>query len=318
LIKFSIKAPEEYRYEGKRLMALVWGIVIAADVITLLYFMAGQKNIERYVTNDFNAQIIREFEQVKQNADLSVVLFGNSRMRHAITFGFDPKEIVRLPDGRKMAVIHFAPDAARFDLYSDVTYRVLKSEPDLIIVQDSVISNARNTVPNMVGWSKTVSAFLERMVTDIDDYKLWYDDRMYVATPDECMKEFTRWGLDRQLAFNADRDRHELSEENLGYRQARDFINWALAENIKVMIVSVGSNTQMLDRFDVPSHKTDFYGLGFYPSKKQLLPENHERVRWLEGMPPLESSFYCDYVHYNKKGREVYTSWLLKRISEIY
>jgi hypothetical protein len=53
----------------------------------------------------------------------------------------------------------------------------------------------------------------------------------------------------------------------------------------------------------------NYYGLGRTPSKEELLPENHNKVRWLE-YGPVEKTHFCDFVHLNETGRRQFESWL--------
>jgi hypothetical protein len=305
-------------YEEKYFFSIIWALILSANFITVSFFFAGERNIRRYIHNTFNADIIREFNEVRKDTDYSVIMLGNSRLRYAVSYGLDPNEIVKLPNGKTVAVLKFATNAARFDIYdADVSYRVLKSEPDLIIVQDSVISNAPSEFKSMIVYSKTVLEFFVKSIRGISQYDEWLRDRKDVWKDAQCFKKFTKEGLDIQLQFNADRDRHSIDEENPGYKAAMDFFMQSRLSGQKIAVLRIPPNLEVLNKMDVPVHKTDFYGLEKMPSLEELLGDEREGVAWINDPPEFSEKQYCDYVHLNSKGREVFGDWLLEELQKL-
>jgi hypothetical protein len=305
-------------YEEKYFFSIVWAIILSANFISVSFFFAGERNMQRYIDNNFNGELIREFNEIRKETDYSVILLGNSRLRYAISYGLDPAEIVTLPNGKTVAVLKFAINAARFDIYdADVSYRVLKSKPDLIVVQDSVISNAPSNIKSTILYSKTVLEFFVKSIRGISQYDEWLRDRKDVWKDSQCFKKFTEEGLEIQLQFAADRDRHNIDEENPGYKAAMNFFMQTRLSDQKVAVLRIPPNLEVLDRMDVPVHKTDFYGLDAMPTIEELLGDEHEGVAWINNPPEFTEKQYCDYVHLNSKGREVFGNWLLAELQKI-
>jgi hypothetical protein len=298
-------------------MSFIWALIIAADVIAVLFFMAGVQNRVRYVTNDYNLELIQNFEESSENASGSVVFFGNSRLRHAVNVGYFVEEVEGKEKDNNITVMQFAPNAARFSLFKNVTDEILSIKPSIIVIQDSIISNAPNRVPNAVSWSKTIYGFLFRKASNVDPYEVWKNDRQSIMSEKACMESYTQRDIDMQLAFNRDRDSHSLSDENTGYQLAKDFIQKAVEQGITVVILSIPPDLENLSDFHVKQHQTDFFGIGYTPSPEELLPKTYNKVEWWRDAPAYPSDHYCDLVHLNQKGRGLFSKWLLDNLQSL-
>lgn len=303
--------------EKRYFWSFVWALVLAVDLIAVTFFMAGQELRQRYVANDYNQELIESFAAQSKKADVIAILFGNSRLRHAVTFGFSGDDLVWLPEGRTLAALQFAPNAGRFDLFAQITPLVLDLKPDMVIIQDSVISNDKPVVPGLIKISRLLYNYLFVTPDAVDGRAQWRHDRTALLAEKECLKQFNKEDMDKQMAFDAARDRHNLSARNESYAQAREFIAQALAHGIKVAVIAVPPNMEALDRFGVARHEVDFFGLDHVPEQAELLPSTQDKIFWISGPPRLPKGRYCDFVHLNAQGREIFSSWLLEQVSSL-
>lgn len=301
----------ELRYERKYFWAFIWAIVIAADLIAVCFYLSGQRSMERYVKNDYNAELIAEFQQQSEKADLSVVLFGNSRTRHAVTVGFTADELVTLPDGRTMAVLQFAPNTALFTLFRTVSERILELQPDMIVIQDSVITNETADISIVTKLSALILNYIVGSFQDVDAYAVWHRDRHWLLPEESCVKNFVKEEMERMMHFYPDNDKRFLTEDNESYVLAKEFISRALDAGIQIGVMHVPLNLDVLGAYD---EGASVPALDVRPSHDFLLPQTHGRVVWLDDAPRLPQSLYCDYAHLNAEGREIFSDWLLQEI----
>ncbi len=301
------------KYEKKYFWSFLWALILAADMIAVSFFMAGERNMSRYIANDFNAEIISKFEKAKEKSDIGVILLGNSRLRHATTEGVDPDSIIRLPDGRRMAVLQFAYNAGRFDLYDALTPYILRAHPDLIVIQNSVISNAPGASPKLVKISGIVVDYFRKILTRYDERREWSADRHTLLI--QCEARFDKAYMAQRISFMK-KDHHSLIKENQGYVMAQNFLRQARAAGIRVVVLNLRPYTDLMARYAIPLDLVDFHGLGFYPTPEQLLPGLYSDLKWDSYQAPDESTQFCDDVHLNATGRKVFTSWLNKKITD--
>ncbi len=303
----------ELKYEKRYFFSLIWGVVLAADLICVSFFLAGERNMRRYTVNDYASEAVAEFAAAKENADVSVVMLGNSRLRHAATIGFHPAEITELPDGRKLASIQFALNAARFQLYEWFSHRLLQAQPDIIVIQDSVISNSLGQGPTIIKAAEIVYDYYYKVLTGYDERKEWWDDRLWILK--DCRFDYNERNALRRVEFMK-KDFHQLAKENEDYQLSQSFIRQALARGIKVVVIRIVPYMEHFDHYGITLHTLDFHGLGYYPAPEQLLPDMHGRVEWVTYKSPDEPAHFCDDVHFNDEGRKAFMEWFLKNITK--
>lgn len=302
----------EIRYERRYFFSFVWALVLAADLICVSFFLAGERNLRRYTVNDFASEVIAEFAEAKKQADVSVVMLGNSRLRHAATFGFHPAELVTLPDGRKLAGVQFALNAARFELYEWFSHRLLQAQPDVLIIQNSVISNALGQGPTFLKVSEIVFSYYYNLLVGVDERKEWWDDRLWILK--DCNFAYNKANANRRIQF-MEKDAHSLGPENQNYKMAQDFIRQMRMQGTKIVVISVLPYMQHFDKQGVPLDILDFHGLGYYPTPEQLLPGQYNKVMWATYEAPENGTRqFCDDVHFNDDGRAAFMNWLLQNI----
>ena len=90
---------------------------------------------------DQNLVYMDEFKEAKKQADISIVMLGNSRLRNSVEFGFDPKKLVDLPDGRKLAAIQYTENAAKYLSFEYLEGHILSAKPDYLLYVNSILTN---------------------------------------------------------------------------------------------------------------------------------------------------------------------------------
>ncbi|MBU0858841.1 MAG: hypothetical protein KJ667_02785, partial [Alphaproteobacteria bacterium] len=165
------------------------------------------------------------------------------------------------------------------------------------------------SVANMSG---IIFDYVLRGVTGRTAFDEWQAARTDIM--DECFPELTRNNMQDRLIYAAHRDRHSLTD-NPNTESARKAIAQARAAGIPVAMLRFPSNAPAYEKFNVPQHLIDYYGLGYVPTPEQLLPGTTETVKWMEYPRPAPDHF-CDFVHFNQTGRAAFSPWLLQQIAD--
>lgn len=289
---------------------LTIGAVLVFFILMLVLKMHSRDNNDIYLAQLDLLQTIRDH---KNSDDLTVIMMGNSRLRHASTFGFDPnEEIINLPDGRRIFALQFAEDVAMFSSYKDIWLHILASKPDILIVQDMLFTTARRTeAMSLKAVSKVIYDYYDMIRQGMEPLDEWNRERNHIID-EMCVKDFNRQAMQDRIIFGAYRDNHSLTD-NDNTVAMRGAISQALDAGIKVMIMRLPTNEKAIAKFGIEPHVVDYFGLGFIPSKQQLLPDLKDKVTWLEYPAPGTEQF-CDFSHLNEQGRDNYSDWLLRQL----
>lgn len=306
----------ELLYEEEYLYALVIGFVLAIAFIFFAerYSAAHSLKVEYIV--DQNISYVERFSEADKKADIGIIMLGNSRLRHAIRAGFDPEKYLILDNGRKLAILQYAMNGAQFEDFEYMTDSILQARPDYLLIIDSILSNARSTDQVFTLFSKIVFSYLEGLVTDRAPQQRWWDERTDLM--DVCYEDYTQEMMRIRIDTTKHRDAHSLnSDVNGNIETVRDFIGQAIEQDIKVIVLTLPPNTEVLEQHKVPVHVLDFSGLRYMPTHAQLLPALHNQVMWWDYVHPFGKEHYCDFVHLNEEGRPLFTKWFLDKIQEL-
>ncbi len=292
------------------LLAIIWAPVFAFLIACGLYFAAVSELKAHVKTYDRgNAALLAAFEKTKQGADGSMIVLGNSRLRHAFTAGFDPREMSVMPDGRRFAVLQLGFDGAGFAAFSDMTNDILRIKPDTLVMMPNVLTNRRATQPFFMDKAVTITMYLNRALGGITPEHSWNYERQYLIS--QCYSTLLDKRMDQHLDLLAQRDAHDMSAANEDYAAAKSFLARAHAAGIKIVMLDLEPNRDMLEGLGVAAHRIDYPGLGRSPSCRELLPGLADDVRWLSYYPAEGGAHFCDFMHLNAEGRAAFTSWFL-------
>lgn len=316
-MKLRDVANVETVYERDYLFSFMLAAVFAAALIIVAVIWASADSINTVNSTDQNLALLRTFGEVKKETDVSVIMLGNSRMRHAVNFGYNPEEVTKLPDGRTMASLQFSNNASEYRSYDYMESDFLFLHPDVIIILDALLSIQRFPYPMATAYGRMVVDLFNNRINGLATREKTWEERQDLMP--SCFGSYNANSMNERIKTTAFRDAHSLdpkvNERNIvGVRR---LIDLAVKAGIKVVIVSLPPNHEILRRYNVPDHILDFYGLGYQPTHEQLLPELHDKVTWLTYPAPDDTAYYCDFVHLNSKGREQSQAWFLKEISDL-
>lgn len=300
------------QHEKQLLWSFAAAPLLALLLAAVLYHLASQDlTAQGRVYEAGNKHLLSLLEHGIEESGISMIVLGNSRLRHALTVGFDPEIPVALPDGRRAAILQFGLDGAGFFNYAGMVDEILALHPDYLVVMPNVLSNRRAAQPFFMDKAVTVSMYLNRRFGGMDRKRQWLYERSYLL--DDCYEQFAGKRMAQHLQLLAMRDHHDLSDSNDSLRQARDFLRRAHDAGIKIVMLDLEPNRRLLKEAGVPAHEVDYPGLGYRPAGEDLLPDLHDKIDWLTYYPVEDGSHFCDFMHFNETGRKQFTEWFLSR-----
>jgi hypothetical protein len=282
-------------------------------VIILKSFSYWDNETKTSVEKDLD--LLRSFKGIKKTADISMVVIGNSRLRYGLDIGFQPHELIELPDGRNLAIVQYAIDIAGINKFIHLTDEILKSEPHYLIIlknlpTNNLVSQREEVTPLLISVSKVVFQYIyNRFILNLTAEEVWEKNRQLQEKP--CLTEYSRSELDSFMDVIQGSVVHDLNgAETI---KTRAYIDKAISQNIKVVLLEMPSYQSAVREYGEELHKLEYPGLGFIPSEKQILPALYKQVRWLAYTNELEQRHFCDYIHLGTLGRKQFTNWFLRQ-----
>jgi hypothetical protein len=297
-------------YEKRYLFSFLISLCLSIVLIFTLILTAAVNDNKFVYFSEKNLEQLSRFSEIKKGSDISLVLLGDSRLRHALREGFEPEKKIRLESGKDVVLLQFAVNAAQYMDFHSMSSDILEAKPDFLFIGRQILSNARASEQKPVIYSRLVYSYLENLIKRPDEIslkKLWKEDRSGL---EECFDELTVSMMKTRLEATRNRDHHSLNlSENRNLKLLREFLDSALKNGIKVVVYHIYPNNEILEHYGVPLHELDAQGLGFMPEEKELLPNNYDKVRWVQYKPPTDKRYYCDFVHLNHEGRVLFKGW---------
>lgn len=304
---------KKYLRETQYFWAFFWAAFIFGFLLFGSVTAASLPAMRHDYDSEFYQTIVDDFTVAEKETDVSLVMLGNSRLRGATTIGYDVRPAVTLPDGRDMTAVQFAVNSARFYDYRKILEPLLATHPDLIIVQDTLIANALAAQPDVGATTRVMYLHFTKMITGKTIPEIISGER-HESVP--CRDDqFDREAMDEYLEF-LELFRRGLEDDNPSYTIAQDFIAKAVAQGSKVIVIRIDPNIPFFRKLDVPIHLSEYPGLGYMPTIAQLLPQTHKDVEFRH-YGKVKGDVYCDMIHFNAKGADLFTDWLLREIMKI-
>lgn len=311
--KADIRA--DYRHEPGALRSLYLGIALGLALTYFVLILASEVFAKfGEGAADLNTAMLTQMADPAWKDDVRVVVLGNSRLRYAMTYGFDPADPVTLPDGRRLRIVQYSENVAMFDQYAPLWPYIIQAHPDLVVMVDMLVTTQRRAGEmSLQNFSGLINDYVRRKLRGDTPRSEWEAGRHNIT--DSCVVDFNARDVQDRLIFAAHRDNHSLTD-NPNAEHARSAIRQARLAGITVAVLRFPSNHEGYDPYGVPADKIDYYGLGYVPTREQLLPAQYKDVRWLEyARQPLSS--FCDFVHFNAQGRKAFSAWFLAQVEHI-
>lgn len=286
-----------------------------SSVLIFYTTMSALNEMNNSIASIKGWEYINRFIETGTETDISVLIIGDSRVRHAARFGIEAGDTLTLQNGKKVAALQFSIDAAEFSDFAALESALLTTRPDYLFIGRQMLSNNRPAVPPMALSSYWVAESIIRKLGNRSAEQVWQESR---AGTEACYDgQLTRRMLALTLQAIAARDKHSLDPEtNPNLAGIRDFIEKIRRHGTKVVILHLMPNMDAMERLGAPLHLFDAYGIGRFPAQKELLPEQHDKVIWLEYQGKRGEKDYCDFVHLNESARPDFREWFTGLMTE--
>lgn len=305
----------DIKHEPGALRALTLGLALGVVLVyCLLMYATDQTTRFAEGAAERNTAMLTALADPAWRDDVRVVVLGNSRLRYAMDYGFDPAQTVDLPDGRKMHIVQYAENVAMFEQYAPLWPYIIQAHPDLVVLVDMLVTTRRRSGKvSLSNFSSLLNDFIRRELRGDTPESEWDAARHNIT--DSCLTDFNSRDVQDRLIFAAHRDNHSLTD-NENAESARSAIRQARMAGIPVAILRFPSNHEGYDPHHVPADLIDYFGLGYVPTREQLLPGQAGAVAWLE-YPAQPRSSFCDFVHFNRQGRTDFSNWLRGHVAAL-
>lgn len=298
--------------ERKYLWAPFWGALFFVMIILGTVFWFLYYTLTTAYHEDFNGDLLAQFAAHKADTDLSVVMLGNSRLRNATRAGYSVEKVYSLPDGRTVTFLQLAKNAAALEAYRRLLPEILHLRPDVLVVQDSLVSNFKTARFMPIDLFRTALDFYIDRIKTVSPYEKWYEMR---NTPVECKpRKYDREEMENYLNYKRN-IRHTLGDENPNFVLSQGLVRNALALETTVVMLRIDPYVDYFNRMDVPLYRSTFHGLGREPTHEELLPDDYGNVLWWRYTETKDEN-YCDMIHVNENGAAAFTDWLFKGIQK--
>jgi len=238
---------------------------------------------------EFNSKRLKKLNDENISNVIKIVILGDSRLRYATFADKEMEEFLTLKLNVPVKVTRIINNWAVFHDFSRLTTPIFSASPDLIVIQENLLSKGRTEI---------VNKFIAR------DYLFWRYFKTNSWNPGG-LNQFILQHEMRCTALNISETVEErkkrafkwfhFNEGSLSQKEITRFLTSATARHIPVLFISIPITTVAKK------------GL---PSPPKYPPE----TVWEIPEPIIDSNF-CDIVHMNRNGRTIYSKWLATLIT---
>ncbi|MBB5212114.1 hypothetical protein [Microbulbifer hydrolyticus] len=270
--------------DARPLPLWVWGVCFLLLMIPAAYyflFVMGFTPPSKEFT-EFNLN--RLVSDESSGEQLQVVMFGDSRLRYATLAEEDLGSKLSDELGRAVSVRRIVKDIAVFEDFSGLTETVLELRPDLVVIQEDLLSKERST------------------------YSQWFFSRKYLeslffgAFSDKKGRDQEK----QQVEMSCD----ALSINETVEQRRAHFLKWArfgdeaqFAPGVAGFLKQAAAKGIVIRGISIPISPR---GMASVPPPNEL-----PLVEVGNTSQEFMNNEYCDVVHMNESGREVYSKWLV-------
>lgn len=252
----------------------------------------------------YNLGRIREFSKRAANADLRIVMLGNSRLKYSTPPDVDFSKLLSDASGRHVEVLRLVNNWAVFHDFAELLDPIAALKPDIIVLQLQLLGQERA----LAARSLILQDYVDWLISG--NHQPWNPgdiDQAALQTAVPCVHDFSDAALRDRLA----RTRQWLSfdPDSPSGRKARDWARAEAAGDTKVLILSIPRT---------PTIK-QATGIDFDEKSSDVIDRllDTQGITFARFDEPLPQDAFCDVVHMDEQGRERLTAWLVERLTAL-
>ena len=252
----------------------------------------------------YNLGRVGEFSKRAADADLRIVMLGNSRLKYATPPDGEFSRLLSDASGRHVEVLRLVNNWAVFHDFAELLDPIAALKPDIIVLQLQLLGQERA----LGARSLILQDYVDWLISG--NHQPWNPggiDQAALQTAVPCVRDFSDAALHDRLV----RTRQWLSfdPDSLSGKKARE---WARAEAgaaAKVLILSIPRTPtiQQATGVDFDEQSSDVVD-------RLLGTQGISFARFDE---PLPQDAFCDVVHMDEEGRQRLTAWLVGRLTAL-
>jgi hypothetical protein len=282
-------------------LALLLAVVLGFGAFECL-FRWGPPGLTAF--EQYNLGRVREFSKRSADADLRIVMLGNSRLKYSTPPDDEFSKLLSKASGRHVEVLRLVNNWAVFHDFAELLDPIAALKPDIIVLQLQLLGQERA----LGARSLILQDYVDWLISG--NHQPWNPgdiDQAALQTAVPCVHDFS----DAALRDRLTRTRQWLNfdPDSPSGRKARE---WARAEadaTVKVMILSI-PRTPTIEQ----STGVDFDDQSSDVVDRLLATQGISFARFDE---PLPRDAFCDVVHMDKQGRRRMTAWLIERLTAL-
>jgi hypothetical protein len=245
----------------------------------------------------FNLERLDRFAEISMDADATVVMLGNSRLKYATFYDDEFSRLLTQESGRRIRVLRIVNNWAVFRDFQRLLKSIEELHPDVIVLQTQLLGQERA----LQGRSLVFRDYIDWLLSPAAG--LWNPGNinqhdLQFATP--CANDLSQKTLEEWL---------ELARQWLIFTpsgtEGTAARRWAMAQaksGVKVVILSI-PRTHMIE--DATGVAFDDITAGTIQSMS-----NGKNILFARFSEVLASDQFCDFSHVNAAGRDSISAWL--------
>lgn len=282
-------------------LALIFAVMLGFAGFECLFRWGppGQTAFEQY-----NLGRVEDFSKRSANADIRVVLLGNSRLKYATLPDDEFSRLLSDTSGRHVEVLRMVNNWAVFHDFAELLDPIAQLKPDIVVLQLQLFGQERA----LAARSLILQDYADWLISgQREPWNPGGIDQSALQTAVPCVHDFSAAALRARLA----RTRQWLSFEpdSESGRKAR---KWARAEaeaSVKVVILSI-PRTPTIEQAT---------GVDFDESSSQVISKLLRKpgIYFARFDQPMSQEAFCDVVHMNEQGRQRMSAWLAEQLTDL-
>lgn len=279
--------------QQRRLPLEAWIYAIAIALAGLLLFVPLLLGTDLPKANEFTRYNGDRLSHAKQGEpDYLIVLLGDSKLKYATDLQvFDGNE--------RLAVVRIVQDRATFSDFEQLTRPIFAADPDLIVVQESLLTHQRLGATDLRELQQLV---LWRLFAPESDFNPGRIDQAALQSKRPCTNDFGNDSLEQRLTRLASESRHATDHDEA--RSAAAFLQAAQVRGMDTAVLRL-PNHPRLDAHIAVGARNDAAVAASSPARAVWVPSAAIDIR---------SEDFCDFVHLNPAGRAKVSNWLKAEI----
>lgn len=287
-------------YQSKSPPLYVWGIAcLLVGIFTVSSFYFTNRSFIRY-----NKERLHAFSTVSEKR---VVAIGTSLLFHGTFFDNRMSDFGKKNGFGRFSYLQITRNGGFFEDFVPLMPAITDAKPNVVVIQSNLLLLSRDKIDRLkraiARHKKYLKYILSFPLVHFVPSKLT-DTQLTTASGDATNQNSVFFA-----SVTKDLRKYEVRDITLP-KDFEDFFERAREQKIKIIIIDIPRYEKVEEVItQLPENRQKLSSLIRY------LKENYD-IEYLEYPEKLGLEYYMDFSHFNQKGRERYSIWLLSCLSK--